>query len=521
MIYIDPPYNTGSDGFVYADDRKFTIEELSSLAGIDDIEAKRILDFTTSKSNSHSAWLTFMYPRLYIARELLRDDGVIFISIDDNEQAQLKLLCDEVFGEENFVNLISVKMSETSGVKMSHVNKRLPKIKESILLYKKSEFIKLNPIKIKKDSQGEKLDSYLKYYSKVIENFNDPVNEWVITSISDYLTAQGKEVDEDLVKSFQLNNAERVVYRTNNPSLENLNFQTKAAQVKSKQGIEYIWWEGKQMLFLVDHVDEYICDFWTDISTINLNKEGGVDFPKGKKPLKLLDRCLKLSTNKCDVILDFFAGSGTTAHAVMQLNAEDNSNRQFICVQLPEKTDEKSEAFKAGYATIFDITRERISRAAAKIKAEYPLFTGDVGFKIFETVPVFDGYLDAPDALTPNLNLFDASHLNEQDLQSLLTTWTLQDGVPLTQNPTSLDLAGYTATQVGEGGRLLYFMHTNLTLASITALLTKIDDDLSFTPKRLVVFGYALTSKTQREMTDAIKQYNNRKGIELILDIRF
>ena len=103
MIYIDPPYNTGSDGFVYADNRKFTAQQLSSLAGIDEVEAKRILDFTQAKSNSHSAWLTFMYPRLYIARELLRDDGVIFISIDDNEQAQLKMLCDEVFGEENFV----------------------------------------------------------------------------------------------------------------------------------------------------------------------------------------------------------------------------------------------------------------------------------------------------------------------------------------------------------------------------------------------------------------------------------
>ena len=109
MIYIDPPYNTGSDGFVYQDDRKFTVEQLSSLAGIDEIDAKRILEFTSSSSNSHSAWLTLMYPRLYIAKQLLRDDGVIFISIDDNEQAQLKVLCDEVFGEESYVGLLSVE----------------------------------------------------------------------------------------------------------------------------------------------------------------------------------------------------------------------------------------------------------------------------------------------------------------------------------------------------------------------------------------------------------------------------
>lgn len=239
------------------------------------------------------------------------------------------------------------------------------------------------------------------------------------------------------------------------------------------------------------------------------------------KPSKLINQLLELTTEKDSITLDFFAGSGTTAHAVMQLNAEDNGNRQFICVQLPETTDEKSEARKAGYATIFDITRERITRAAAKIKADNPLFAGDVGFKLFETVPVFDGYLDAPDSLTPNLNLFNASSLSVQDLNNLLTTWAVQDGIALTAAMTTLNLAGYKAYQAGEGGRLLYFMHADLTLATIKALLAKIDDDASFTPKHLIVFGYVLQSKIQREMTDAIKQYNNRKEIGLVLDIRF
>lgn len=146
MIYIDPPYNTGLDGFVYQDDRKFTPDELAELADMSLDEAKRVLDFTAKKSNSHSAWLTFMYPRLYIARELLQDDGVIFISIDDNEQAQLKLLCDEVFGEENFVTTIAVKLSEPTGVKMAHADKRIPKLKEYVLCYKKSKNISITPV---------------------------------------------------------------------------------------------------------------------------------------------------------------------------------------------------------------------------------------------------------------------------------------------------------------------------------------------------------------------------------------
>lgn len=138
MIYIDPPYNTGSDGFVYQDDRKFTPEQLAQLGGMDVDEAKRVLEFTAKKSNSHSAWLTFMYPRLYIARELLRDDGVIFISIDDNEQAQLKLLCDEVFGEENFINIVSVNMKNIAGASGGGEDKRLKKNVESLLIYAKS-----------------------------------------------------------------------------------------------------------------------------------------------------------------------------------------------------------------------------------------------------------------------------------------------------------------------------------------------------------------------------------------------
>jgi adenine-specific DNA-methyltransferase len=296
LIYIDPPYNRDADAF-YNDNFK------------------------------NSTWLTFMKNRLEIAKELMNEDGFIFLQIDDYQLAYLKILCDEVFNRENAVNIIAIKMSETSGVKMAHVDKKLPKIKEFVLSYRKNNSSKLNPIKIKKESQGSKLDDYLNYYKKVIENYNDPVEKWIITSIKDYMEKEGLEVNEESIKKFQLENAERVVYRTNNKSFENIKVKGKIALVKSKQGLDYVWWEGKQMLFLADYIDEYICDFWSDISTINLNKEGGVDLANGKKPEKLIKRIIQLVTKEGDIVMDYHLGSGTTAAVAHKMQ------RQFIGVE--------------------------------------------------------------------------------------------------------------------------------------------------------------------------------------------
>lgn len=236
------------------------------------------------------------------------------------------------------------------------------------------------------------------------------------------------------------------------------------------------------------------------------------------KPIPFIKDLVKIGSCGNGIVLDFFAGSGTTAHAVMQLNAEDGGNRQFICVQLPETTDEKSEAFKAGYATIFDIAHARVTKAAAKIKAENPTFTGDLGFKVFETTPVFEGYLNAPEMLTENLNLFDANTLNQDQRHTLMRTWGLQDNIKLHTDLTPIALGDYTAYGTAS---ILYFIEPNISLSAVVALLEQLDNNPDFKPSMLVVFGYLLDSKTQREMTEAIKQYNNRKGIELTLDIRF
>ena len=333
VIYIDPPYNTGNKDFIYNDNF------------VDGEDGYR-----------HSKWLSFMERRLKLAKDLLKDTGVIFISIDDNEQAQLRLLCDGVFGEGNFVNNISVKTSEVSGVKMTHTSKKLPKIKEYILVYSKLPYvIKLDPVKINKTDDINKFKSYSKYYSNIILNKEDNVSNWKIISIIDYL--KNKKISEDDLLNFKIENADKIVYRTNNKSFSKYTFDTKIAKIISPTGLEYVWWEGKQMLFLSDYLDEGICDLWTDISTINLNKEilELNTFSNGQKPLALIERVMKLAGNKNALILDFFAGSGTTGHAVLDLNKEDGGNRQFILVT--NNGDEKSE-----HKIAENITYERLKR---------------------------------------------------------------------------------------------------------------------------------------------------------------
>lgn len=320
IIYIDPPYNTGNKDFIYND--SFVDRE---------------------DSFRHSKWLSFMAHRLRLAKNLLAETGVIFISIDDNEQAHLRLLCDQIFGEENFVNCIAVKSSENSGVKMSHTEKKLPKIKEYLLVYaRNADDIQFTPITVPKSVDAKKFNAYAKYYSKIILNPKDDAENWKIISIKNYLKDRKIKIkNEDELTQFKLKNAERVVYRTNNATLAKMAFETKTAKVISPTGLEYIWWEGKQMLFLSDYTEESLCDQWTDISTINLNKEiaGLPSFSNGQKPIALIDRIIKVATqNKSATILDFFAGSGTTGHAVLKLNAQDGGTRQFI---LCSTNDEK------------------------------------------------------------------------------------------------------------------------------------------------------------------------------------
>ena len=522
MIYIDPLYNTGSDGFVYQDDRKFTPAELARLANIDEEEAARILDFTDKGSNSHSAWLTFMYPRLYIARELLKDDGVIFISIDDNEAAQLKLLCDEVFGEGNFVGQIC--WQKKTGASDA---KGIATITEFVLAYMKSESALFE---FTRNTESFDLNRY-KYQDNYFEErgafYYDNLDRGTLGYIES-LDYPVKTPDGSLIypngRSKQFNDGWRWKWSKTKVEngLKNGFIEVRKNQKTGKWGVYY------KIYHLVDNDGNKIerssphknlIQGILNTHATNEAKEifGSSGLFTNPKPVELVSRLISFINFEDDLILDFFAGSGTTAHAVMQLNAEEqNGNRRYICVQLPEKTDEKSEARKAGYPTIFDITKARIEKAAVKIRAEHPDYTGDLGFKIFQTVEHFRQHQDndfSPEQ--PDLPLND--ELSEEQLQPLLTTWTLYDGAALTTPVEPVRLGDYTAYLCE---KRLYLLNKGFTSADLLAFIRKLDDDADFNPNRVIVFGSNMASAMQHELDQAVRGYTNKKEIELNVIIR-
>ncbi len=529
MIYIDPPYNTGSDGFVYQDDRKFTVDELSKLAGVDKDEAKRVLDFTQSKANSHSAWLTFMYPRLYVARELLKDDGVIFISIDDNELSQLKLLCDEVFGEANFIASVAVKMSHLSGNKMAHRKKTIPKIKEHLLFYSRNKnLITLNDVMIKSTWE----DSLSRYTKIVIKDEDSPedCSKWTTQTVREMAVSQGVDLkNDDEYTAFKIKNAENIIRTATNDTQE---FKGSPAvkvfrKVITKTGIAKHSFNGEEVLWASKYVIDgavysYIGDLWADIGINNLHNEGSVNFKNGKKPLKLIQRVIKLVTSNNDIILDFFAGSGTTAHAVMLENQVGCGNRKHVSIQLPELIDEKKKDNKSLIElcaslgvdkNVFEITKYRIEKAGEEVLLSDPASKGDLGFKIFETKPVFNGYSENIEKLEGvQTKIFDGTALNNSELEQLLTTWKVYDGIPLTTDLKPITLSQYTAYQ---HDKVLYLMGKGFSTGGLTDFFKKLDStkgkDKGFEVEKLVLFGYNFESKHLKEIQDAVNQYKNRK----------
>ena len=523
MIYIDPPYNTGSDGFVYEDDRKFSVEEFSELAGVDEEQAKKILSFVNSKSNSHSAWLTFMYPRLYIAKQLLKDDGVIFVSIDDNEVAQLRILMDEIFGEENFVGNIAWESKTKSQNTKDSFNKLQPKV-EHILLYTKKDQRRFNLIQ-KGEKQyplNDEKGEYRDYPLEVMNADGMRGRESMIFEVEGILPPQGKQ--------WQLG-------------------QETISEYKSRGDLFVC--DGKIVLKMrPDHEKSELTEpFWgllnkeigtaesakKELSKILENDKHGFETVK---PTSLIKRLVFHSTNPNDLILDFFAGSGTTGDAVMQLNAEDRTNdkegnRKYILVQLPESIDEQKNktAFdfvknELGIAepTIFEITKERLIRAGKKIQSEQKsdLFTGenkqDFGFKIFETRAIWEDYEFTAKEFDSQSKLFDESKLSSEDLQTLLTTWKTYDNISLTESLENIDLDGYTGYY---GNGRLYLMAKGFATQNLKALLNKIDEDTNFNPVSIIVFGYHFESKVLREIAENVSSYANKKKLDIDFITRY
>jgi type III restriction-modification system ecoP15I, modification subunit len=394
MIYIDPPYNTGHD-FVYHDN--FTVKKADFEDNSTDSDGNVIISgdeyAENSKANGrfHSDWLSMMYPRLKLARNLLTDDGVIFISIDDNEQANLKKLCDDVFGEDNFIGNIAWESKTKSQNTKTAFDQLQPKV-EHIFCYSKSNekyhfnlLVKAQKIYDKEDEKGV----YREYPLEVMNANGVRGRESMIYEIEGITPPDGKQ--------WKLGHDQVSMFRDNG----NLFIRNNKIILKMRPGYER---------------SETTEPFWAFLSkeigtAESAKKELNSILGEGHgfetvKPTSLIERLIFHASCKDSLILDFFSGSGTTGHAVMDLNAEDGGKRQYICVQLDEKTDEKSEARKAGYDTIDQITAERLRRAGEKIKSEYPEADIDTGFRVFRV----DGSNDNENIRKP-LNEIDQSDM--------------------------------------------------------------------------------------------------------------
>ena len=431
MIYIDPPYNTGGD-FVYPDDFSDSIENYKRITGQVDDEGNKLGTNTDASGRFHTNWLNMMYPRLRLARNLLANSGVIFISIDDNEQVNLKKICDEVFGEDNYINTVSLKAKASAGASGGGEDKRLKKNTEVVFIYTKSRELldMVQPVKyipISEFIEQHKAEGIGFYYTRILE---DEGSRELISDLGEmqvyrhkdfhFSTVSEKMKEEKLTfdqvyskyfeKIFMVTNAQTSLLDKVNgltpesQMLISYDYIPKSGRDKGKLISKKVWnktlvvWFADSAIKLDDRVfkSSQLGTLWDDISWGRLDLQGDVPFKNGKKPLKLLDRIINMACQDEDIILDFFSGSATTAHAVMQLNAEDGGNRKFIMVQLPEPCAEGTEAAKAGYKNICEIGKERIRRAGEKIKAEIeeqnaqlkigeePRKVPDIGFKVFK-----------------------------------------------------------------------------------------------------------------------------------------
>lgn len=457
MIYIDPPYNTGKD-FVYKDNYKDNLHNYLEITGQTDAEGKKLSTNTDSDGRYHSNWLNMMYPRLKLARNLMTDDGVIFISIDDNEQANLKKLCDEIFGEENFIaNIIwEKKYSPQNDAKWFSATH------DHIILYAKNKY-SWRPRQSKRTEEAN---------ARYKNPDNDPRGDWKMSDLSvktysaeyDYpiTTPSGKIVKlpkgrcwmtnkdkmEELIKD------NRIWFGSNGDNVPAL----KRFLSEVKDGITpmTIWYrkdvgdtqEGKQEL-------------------IKLIPENIFQTPK---VVRLIKKAIYHSNaNSNDIILDFFSGSGTTAHAVMALNADDGGNRKCISVQLPEPTDEKSEAFKAGYKTIAEITKERIRRAGELVKQEYKdkenIEKLDIGFRAFtldsSNIQAWDTSIDK---FEDQLSMFEQNNgdsiKSNRTEEDVLFEILLKYGLDLTLPIQEKQIDGCTVYNIGFGSMYICLSNT-------------------------------------------------------------
>ena len=452
VIYIDPPYNTGND-FIYNDDFKLSSEEYLEATDELDEDGNRLFKNTDSNGRFHSDWCSMIYSRLLLSRNLLSDNGVIFISIDDNEQENLKKICDEVFGEDNFLAQIIWERAYAP----INLKKHFSRSHDFILCYAKHESLAINN-GIKRTEEADNRYSNPDNDPRGVWKSNDlSVGPAVESNIYTITTPSGRIVNPPTGRSWRL--SEKAFYERLKDN--RIWFGSDGSAVPSikrflselkKSGITpmTIWKYGE-----VGHSQ----DASKALKELFDNKMV-FDYPK---TVELIKRCIELYSRNDSIILDFFSGSATTAHAVMQLNAEDCGNRKYILVQLPEKTDPKSVAFKEGYKNICELGQERIRRASKKIIKDSYGNIGtdklDIGFRVFKLddsnmTNVFYSVDNYSQALLSNLESNIKSDRNNLDL---LFGCLLEWGLPLSLPYNSEEIEGYTVHNYNNGDLIACF----------------------------------------------------------------
>lgn len=449
MIYIDPPYNTGNDSFVYDDGFAMTPEEFEKLSNKYDEDGNIQFDIRKNNENNgriHTDWLNMMYPRLKLAKDLLSEDGVIFINIDDNENENLKKILDEIFGEKNFISTVIWEKSHTRKNSARYFSSS----HEYILCYAKRK-------KIEVRDRGWERNLIPRENNDAYKNpDNDPNGPWKL----------------DPITAHNYYSADYKIYKPNGVVLEKPRDRYWVYSEESwKQKIAenaVVWGEGDSYPL----VKRYLKDVQEGLVPVSIfdrefagdtniaNKEIKELFQFGSifdytKPIKLIKRLAQIGVNKNDIIMDFFSGSSTTAHAIMQLNAEDSGNRKFIMVQLPEETDVKSEAYKAGYKNICEIGKERIRRASKKIVEENgdKAKDLDIGFRVLklDSSNMKDVYYSPNEYEQNLLDKFESNIKEDRSSEDLLFQVMLELGEMLSSDIREIDIKGKKVFNVGEG----------------------------------------------------------------------
>lgn len=511
VIYIDPPYNTGSDGFVYNDKFSFTTEELAKRLDISFERASRILSMTKRGSASHAAWLTFMLPRLSFARDLLTNDGLIFISIDDNEQSNLKYLCDEVFGEETFVAQFIWEK------RLNRENRAETSIRHDYILCYSKYFLDAEQKRINQlPMTGKALASYT-------NPDNDPRGPWK----SDPAHAQAGHGVESQFYTVVAPNGKRHELPSGRCWI--YNEKDMIAAIKDNR----IWFgqDGNGVPRVKTYLNAkergltpetmiFAKDVGTNENAKNDLKDlfDGIAVFETPKPVGLVKYLLQMSV-KDGIAIDFFGGASTTAHAIMEMNLAGN-NMNYILVQLQEPCKEDSEAFKANYRTIDQIGMERIKRAAKKIKDENPLFAGDLGFKHYILEEPKEDALLKMEQFDPTKEFFTTLTADDFGIDSVLRTWLVADGYGLTEDAEEVNLDGYTAYYKENH---LYLINPDdiFTAGSIVALMDKYNGE-TFSPQNLVIFGYSFGFTHREELQKNLRTLKEgNKTLTVNIDVRY